>query len=161
VEDLERGMTVQDREPSSTGGLAQLHKQMTSAQPNQHNSVVLVKEDANGMDPLSSAVVTPSTPGDGDKQIGGVTSPDSVGAYISDSGSRHQFIPESESRHTVLSSRNLSIHDSTNKEAKESMDLDQTTMIGSALDLDSLEGDSKQNNAAQEDKLGLLKLSAV
>ncbi len=29
------------------------------------------------------------------------------------------------------------------------MDLDQTTMIGSALDLDSLEGDSKQNNAAQ------------
>ena len=35
------------------------------------------------------------------------------------------------------------------KEAKESMDLDQTTMIGSALDLDSLEGDSKQNNAAQ------------
>ena len=35
------------------------------------------------------------------------------------------------------------------QEGKETLDLDQTTMIGSALDLDSLEGDSKQNNAAQ------------
>lgn len=163
-EDPERGMAgvTIDREPSSTGGgMAQLQKQLASGQPTPtQNSVVLVKEDSNGLDPLSSAAVTPSTPGDDDKQVGIVTSPDSVGAYIPESGSRHQFIPESESRHT-LSSRNLSIHDSKNKEAKESMDLDQTTMIGSALDLDSLEGDSKQNNAAQDDKLGLLKLSAV
>eukprot|EP00088_Acartia_fossae_P007529 TRINITY_DN13542_c0_g1_i1.p1 TRINITY_DN13542_c0_g1~~TRINITY_DN13542_c0_g1_i1.p1 ORF type:complete len:555 (+),score=109.76 TRINITY_DN13542_c0_g1_i1:386-2050(+) len=188
------GLTV-DREPSS-GGMAQLHKHLTSSaqqlqqqQQSQPNSIVLVKEDANGKDPLSSAPVTPSTPGDLDKQIGVVTSPESVGEYLPSSDSRNNFMPssdsrnnfmpaaaasvtdtesrnnynmaESDSRHT-LSSRNLSLHDnSTNKDVGECVDLDQTTMIGSALDLDSIDGDSKQNNATQEDKLGLLKLSAV
>jgi len=141
-----------ERETSS-GGMAQLHKQLSSGQPQsqQPTSVVFVKEDSNGLDhPLSSGFVSPTSP-DQDKQIGVLTSPSSVGNYL----------PESESKHT-LSSRNLSIHDNTNhKESKESLDLDQTTMIGSALDLDSLDGESKQKSEAQDDKLGLLKLSAV
>ena len=47
----------------------------------------------------------------------------------------------------TLSSRNLSLHDGVvaNGESPESpLDLDQTTMIGSALDLDSLEGDRSE-----------------
>ena len=46
----------------------------------------------------------------------------------------------------TLSSRNLSLHDGVvGGESPESpLDLDQTTMIGSALDLDSLEGDRSE-----------------
>ena len=45
----------------------------------------------------------------------------------------------------TLSSRNLSLHDGVVGESPESpLDLDQTTMIGSALDLDSLEGDRSE-----------------
>ena len=47
----------------------------------------------------------------------------------------------------TLSSRNLSLHDGNmvGGESPESpLDLDQTTMIGSALDLDSLEGDRSE-----------------
>jgi len=69
----------------------------------------------------------------------------------------------------TLSSRNLSLHDGAVGHSTEGLDLDQTTMIGSALDLDSLEGDrgleterdrggSASNNGSQ---VGLLKLSAV
>ena len=51
----------------------------------------------------------------------------------------------------TLSSRNLSLHDGAAGEVLDSpMDLDQTTMIGSALDLDSLEGDrSEQQQTSQ------------
>ena len=52
----------------------------------------------------------------------------------------------------TLSSRNLSLHDGVvGGESPESpLDLDQTTMIGSALDLDSLEGDrSEQQQTSQ------------
>ena len=43
----------------------------------------------------------------------------------------------------TLSSRNLSLHDGVvaGESPESPLDLDQTTMIGSALDLDSLEGD--------------------
>lgn len=69
----------------------------------------------------------------------------------------------------TLSSRNLSLHDGAVGEAvvpPSPLDLDQTTMIGSALDLDSLDGEardecgatSSSNNGSQ---IGLLKLSAV
>jgi len=64
----------------------------------------------------------------------------------------------------TLSSRNLSLHDGAAGEVLDSpMDLDQTTMIGSALDLDSLEGDrSEQQQTSQNgSQVGLLKLSAV
>merc|ERR1711892_395845 len=69
----------------------------------------------------------------------------------------------------TLSSRNLSLHDGAVGLSTEGLDLDQTTMIGSALDLDSLEADrglgtererggSASNNGSQ---VGLLKLSTV
>jgi hypothetical protein len=46
----------------------------------------------------------------------------------------------------TLSSRNLSLHDGAAGEVEmdSPLDLDQTTMIGSALDLDSLEGDRSE-----------------
>merc|ERR1711874_470405 len=67
----------------------------------------------------------------------------------------------------TLSSKNLSLHDGT---PSEKLDLDQTTMIGSALDLDSLDGDQEQGregervpggNSQNGSQIGLLKLSAV
>merc|ERR1719474_1786854 len=66
----------------------------------------------------------------------------------------------------TLSSRNLSLHDGNmvGGESPESpLDLDQTTMIGSALDLDSLEGDRSepQQTSQNGSQVGLLKLSAV
>ena len=46
----------------------------------------------------------------------------------------------------TLSSRNLSLHDGVvaGESPESPLDLDQTTMIGSALDLDSLEGDRSE-----------------
>lgn len=69
----------------------------------------------------------------------------------------------------TLSSRNLELHDSeVTPEPGAGLDLDQTTMIGSALDLDSLEGDrhselghSQASNSQNGSQIGLLKLSAV
>eukprot|EP00092_Neocalanus_flemingeri_P003844 GFUD01004140.1.p1 GENE.GFUD01004140.1~~GFUD01004140.1.p1 ORF type:complete len:495 (-),score=109.41 GFUD01004140.1:1751-3235(-) len=69
----------------------------------------------------------------------------------------------------TLSSRNLELHDSeVTPEPGAGLDLDQTTMIGSALDLDSLEGDrhseqghSQNSNSQNGSQIGLLKLSAV
>jgi len=65
----------------------------------------------------------------------------------------------------TLSSRNLSLHDGVvGGEGLESpLDLDQTTMIGSALDLDSLDGDRSepQQTSQNGSQVGLLKLSAV
>ena len=69
----------------------------------------------------------------------------------------------------TLSSRNLELHDSeVTPEPGGGLDLDQTTMIGSALDLDSLEGDrhseqgqSQTSNSQNGSQIGLLKLSAV
>lgn len=69
----------------------------------------------------------------------------------------------------TLSSRNLELHDSeVTPEPGGGLDLDQTTMIGSALDLDSLEGDrhseqghSQNSNSQNGSQIGLLKLSAV
>jgi len=67
----------------------------------------------------------------------------------------------------TLSSKNLSLHDDT---PCEKLDLDQTTMIGSALDLDSLDGEQEQGregervpggNSQNGSQIGLLKLSAV
>lgn len=83
-------------------------------------------------------------------------------------------VRKSESNNT-LSSRNLELHDSelvTSDPGAPAMDLDQTTMIGSALDLDSLDGDGAReegkggqvnhNGASQNgSQIGLLKLSAV
>lgn len=85
----------------------------------------------------------------------------------------------SESNNT-LSSRNLELHDSEvmpepGHGGTVTMELDQTTMIGSALDLDSLDGGhsgdtspghvtgSSEHVAAQQtgSQIGLLKLSAV
>lgn len=64
----------------------------------------------------------------------------------------------------TLSSKNLSLHDGS--ERSEKLDLDQTTMIGSALDLDSLDGEEGgregEAGASQNgSQIGLLKLSAV
>jgi len=61
----------------------------------------------------------------------------------------------------TLNSQNLSIHDSEVKDVKETLDLDQTTMIGSALDLDSLDGEAQQQQSNNGSQIGLLKLSAV
>ena len=83
-------------------------------------------------------------------------------------------VRKSESNNT-LSSRNLELHDSelvTSDPGAPAMDLDQTTMIGSALDLDSLDGEGVReeglggqvthNGASQNgSQIGLLKLSAV
>ena len=85
-------------------------------------------------------------------------------------------VRKSDSNNT-LSSRNLELHDSevTTDPGAPPMDLDQTTMIGSALDLDSLDGDGQSelgqgggvgnnhhpNNSHSGSQIGLLKLSAV
>ena len=90
-------------------------------------------------------------------------------------------VRKSDSNNT-LSSRNLELHESelVNTEpgaqhpalaSTPPMDLDQTTMIGSALDLDSLDGDrqagaapaevSQQSSSQSGSQIGLLKLSAV
>lgn len=64
----------------------------------------------------------------------------------------------------TLSSRNLSLHDGAAGDVLDSpIDLDQTTMIGSALDLDSLDGDRSepQQTSQNGSQVGLLKLSAV
>jgi len=65
----------------------------------------------------------------------------------------------------TLSSRNLSLHDGVvpGESPESPLDLDQTTMIGSALDLDSLEGDRSepQQTSQNGSQVGLLKLSAV
>lgn len=85
------------------------------------------------------------------------------GARDQDSHHHTAKVQKSVSNNT-LSSRNLSLHDGAAGEVLDSpMDLDQTTMIGSALDLDSLEGDrSEQQQTSQNgSQVGLLKLSAV
>ena len=85
------------------------------------------------------------------------------GARDLDSHHHTAKVQKSVSNNT-LSSRNLSLHDGAAGEVLDSpMDLDQTTMIGSALDLDSLEGDrSEQQQTSQNgSQVGLLKLSAV
>jgi len=80
-------------------------------------------------------------------------------------------VRKSDSNNT-LSSRNLELHDSeVTPDTSPGLDLDQTTMIGSALDLDSLEGDrqsevgagqvSHNTNSQSGSQIGLLKLSAV
>ena len=85
-------------------------------------------------------------------------------------------VRKSESNNT-LSSRNLELHDSeVTPDTSPGLDLDQTTMIGSALDLDSLDGDKQSkvglggqvshntNSHSQSQsgsQIGLLKLSAV
>ena len=89
--------------------------------------------------------------------------------------SKETKVRKSDSNNT-LSSRNLELHDSevTTDPGAPPMDLDQTTMIGSALDLDSLDGDGQSelgqggggnshhpNNSHSGSQIGLLKLSAV
>ena len=91
--------------------------------------------------------------------------------------SKETKVRKSDSNNT-LSSRNLELHDSevtTDPGVATPMDLDQTTMIGSALDLDSLDGDGQSelghggggggnhhpNNSHSGSQIGLLKLSAV
>ena len=81
-------------------------------------------------------------------------------------------VRKSESNNT-LSSRNLELHDSeVTPDTSPGLDLDQTTMIGSALDLDSLDGDkqsevglggqvSHNTHSQSGSQIGLLKLSAV
>jgi len=83
-------------------------------------------------------------------------------------------VRKSDSNNT-LSSRNLELHDSEvtpDPNGAAQVDLDQTTMIGSALDLDSLDGDHSEGHAARDlvsqhstshsgSQIGLLKLSAV
>ena len=83
-----------------------------------------------------------------------------------------KHVRKSESNNT-LSSRNLELHDSeVTPDTSPGLDLDQTTMIGSALDLDSLDGDrqsevglgghvSHNTNSQSGSQIGLLKLSAV
>ena len=95
-------------------------------------------------------------------EVGGV-----VGGDIEETTVR-----KSESNNT-LSSRNLELHDSeVTPDTSPGLDLDQTTMIGSALDLDSLDGDkqsevglggqvSHNTNSQSGSQIGLLKLSAV
>ena len=65
----------------------------------------------------------------------------------------------------TLSSRNLSLHDgAAGQLVEEAVDLDQTTMIVSALDLDSLDGGEREQTSQQSQsgsQVGLLKLSAV
>ncbi|XP_023321430.1 uncharacterized protein LOC111696117 [Eurytemora carolleeae] len=81
-------------------------------------------------------------------------------------------LPRTSPSNNTLSSQNLSLHDSNIKDIKETLDLDQTTMIGSALDLDSLDGDQEQQIQEQRRKekeqfshvgsqMKLSKLSAV
>merc|ERR1719195_1310844 len=81
-----------------------------------------------------------------------------------------KHVRKSESNNT-LSSRNLELHDSeVTPDTSPGLDLDQTTMIGSALDLDSLDGDrqsevglgghvSHNTNSQSGSQIGLLKLS--
>ena len=82
-------------------------------------------------------------------------------------------VRKSESNNT-LSSRNLELHDSeVTPDTSPGLDLDQTTMIGSALDLDSLDGDrgsevgqvshntNSHSQSQSGSQIGLLKLSAV
>ena len=82
-----------------------------------------------------------------------------------------KHVRKSESNNT-LSSRNLELHDSeVTPDTSPGLDLDQTTMIGSALDLDSLDGDrqsevgagqvSRNTNSQSGSQIGLPKLSAV
>lgn len=92
-----------------------------------------------------------------------------IGDPESDNLPGEQSMKKSVSNNT-LSSRNLSLHDGVSGDLVSpapDLDLDQTTMIGSALDLDSLDGEgrgdangatSNSNNGSQ---VGLLKLSAV
>ena len=87
-------------------------------------------------------------------------------------GIEESQVRKSESNNT-LSSRNLELHDSeVTPDTSPGLDLDQTTMIGSALDLDSLDGDkqsevglggqvSHNTNSQSGSQIGLLKLSAV
>jgi len=76
--------------------------------------------------------------------------------------------PAKSASQNTLSSRNLELHDGAGAGAGSGLDLDQTTMIGSALDLDSLEGDRGEVGLGAEpaasqagSQIGLLKLSAV
>lgn len=77
-----------------------------------------------------------------------------------------ETIKKSVSNNT-LSSRNLSLHDGVAGDPAPDLDLDQTTMIGSALDLDSLDGEGREDaggansNSNNGSQVGLLKLSAV
>jgi palmitoyltransferase ZDHHC9/14/18 len=89
-----------------------------------------------------------------------------IGDPEAESGPVELPVKKSVSNNT-LSSRNLSLHDgAVGVSSPSPLDLDQTTMIGSALDLDSLDGDrgdegvaaGSSNNGSQ---VGLLKLSAV
>ena len=73
--------------------------------------------------------------------------------------------PAKSASQNTLSSRNLELHDGAGAGAGSGLDLDQTTMIGSALDLDSLEGDRGEVGLGAEpaasqagSQIGLLKV---
>ena len=95
-----------------------------------------------------------------------------VGVVVGGGATEETTVRKSESNNT-LSSRNLELHDSeVTPDTSPGLDLDQTTMIGSALDLDSLDGDkqsevglggqvSHNTNSQSGSQIGLLKLSAV
>lgn len=104
---------------------------------------------------------SPESPDRGEK-FGEVKNSSSSSHVVDLSRVKPAPVRVSESNNT-LSSVNLSIHDSSVKEIKETLDLDQTTMIGSALDLDSLDGDrnSSEQPSHNGSQIGLLRLSAV
>ena len=92
-------------------------------------------------------------------------------AGVEEGKTEESQVRKSESNNT-LSSRNLELHDNeVTPDTSPGLDLDQTTMIGSALDLDSLDGDkqsevglgqvSHNTNSQSGSQIGLLKLSAV
>jgi len=133
--------------PTGSSGppsIAQLHKKLSNPPPQSPDS--LDKVDTVHI-PISQ-VTTPTAAG---------TPP---GIPTTSPTSKTIDIVNTSASNNALSSQNLSIHDSNDKGTKETLDLDQTTMIGSALDLDSLDGENQQqsNNGSQ---IGLLKLSAV
>ena len=90
----------------------------------------------------------------------------------------HQNVPKSNSVSASLTKTNIGLHNDSIPDGAagpEKMDLDQTTMIGSALDLDSLSGgdevdeedigNNRETAATSSShagsQVGLLKLSAV
>jgi len=142
--------------------IAQLHKTLLDS---TENGVVTSPIESTAASAIAT-VLPPGTPADATppplpSAVGGGGGQSLNAASVSKSSTVGD-LKASESRNT-LSSQNLSLHDSTTiKDIKETLDLDQTTMIGSALDLDSLDGDAQQShNGSQDQKIGLLKLSAV
>jgi len=130
----------------------------------------------NSSSPSTSASAAPSLDPQPRKMVKSATIPEYIpGPEISSrtSSSHSKKLPTIKSSSTSqqnlsLTTTNVGLHNKGHVDEK--MDLDQTTMIGSALDLDSLESDGQDDDAKEQattgssqqgSQVGLLKLSAV